>query len=250
MAGRIDVHAHLLPDLDDGCQSFDESIECARMMVAAGYTHAFCTPHIVPLFPENTVAHIRDRTRQLQERFDRDEIPLHLEPGGEINLTGMWPALSRMSPEEIPTYGLAGTYVLIDFWADALPECFGPAILYLKSLDLTPILAHPERAKAFQNDPPLIERVREMGVLLQGNLQCFTDPAGSPTRTLAESYLLGDHYFLLGTDCHVPATLPIRLSGLEAAEKIGGRRRVNRLTIEHPRRLLGSCANESSGASA
>ncbi len=44
--GRIDVHSHLLPGIDDGCKTVEESIGCARVLVANGYTHAFCTPHI------------------------------------------------------------------------------------------------------------------------------------------------------------------------------------------------------------
>ena len=46
--GRIDVHSHLLPNVDDGCSSLAESLECARRMVQAGYTHCFCTPHYWP----------------------------------------------------------------------------------------------------------------------------------------------------------------------------------------------------------
>ena len=51
ITGRIDVHSHLLPGLDDGCVSLDESLACARRLVAEGYTHSFCTPHIWPNLP-------------------------------------------------------------------------------------------------------------------------------------------------------------------------------------------------------
>ena len=46
MIGRIDVHSHLLPGVDDGCRDVAESIACARKMVEAGYTHSYCTPHV------------------------------------------------------------------------------------------------------------------------------------------------------------------------------------------------------------
>src|SRR4051794_15107533 len=56
--GRIDVHSHLLPGVDDGCASIEDSIACAARMVAAGYTHSFCTPHVWPDLPHNNAGTI------------------------------------------------------------------------------------------------------------------------------------------------------------------------------------------------
>src|SRR5690349_17751445 len=99
--GRIDVHSHLLPGVDDGCATLDESLACARKLVEAGYTHAFCTPHIWPNLPQNTVAEISKRTARLQQAFDEAQVPLKLFPGGELNLR---PEITDTPPEELPTY--------------------------------------------------------------------------------------------------------------------------------------------------
>ena len=64
--GRIDVHSHLLPGVDDGCRTVQESVQCARLMADAGYTHSFCTPHVWPHLSRNTVAHIPRYTEELQ----------------------------------------------------------------------------------------------------------------------------------------------------------------------------------------
>ena len=53
--GRIDVHSHLLPNVDDGCGSQAETLECARRLVEAGYTHSFCTPHYWPNLPTSAL---------------------------------------------------------------------------------------------------------------------------------------------------------------------------------------------------
>src|SRR4051794_19759670 len=84
--GRIDVHSHLLPGLDDGCRTVQESVQCARMMAQAGYTHSFCTPHIWPHLARNTVAEIPEQTARLQEALELADVRLRLMPGGEINL--------------------------------------------------------------------------------------------------------------------------------------------------------------------
>src|SRR5688500_7108931 len=113
--GRIDVHSHLLPNLDDGCTSVAESLMCARMMCSEGYTHCFCTPHIWPNLPPGVGGgykpdFLRRKTDELQAALDKERIPLKLIPGGEINLlkdTTFTPTA------DLVTYGLAGKVVLI-----------------------------------------------------------------------------------------------------------------------------------------
>jgi protein-tyrosine phosphatase len=239
-AGRIDVHAHLLPGVDDGCQSVEESLACARALVEAGYTHAFCTPHIWPGFPNNTGPFIAARVPQLQVALQEADIPLNVLPGGEINIQAMWPMIGYVPPAEIPTFGLNGKYALVDFWADTIPEEFEAGVEYLWSLGLVVILAHPERIGAFQARPELAGEWVGRGLRLQGNLQCFADPPGSRARELAERYLQDGLYFLLGSDCHRLDSLPVRIEGLRLVTKLAGPEVVARLTMQNPRTLLAS----------
>jgi protein-tyrosine phosphatase len=230
MTGRIDVHSHLLPGIDDGCKTVEESLFCARELVAAGYTHCFCTPHIWPNLPKNTVEQIPRLTSELQRALDEAQIPLRLIAGGEINL--------RVEPRQIVTYGMAGRYVLIDLWAETLPEHFAPAVRWLQSAGLTVILAHPERMRAVQDGPRIADYFQKLGLLLQGNLQCFADPLGSRTRVTVERFMREDRYFMLGSDLHGPGTMPSRLQGLRNAIEVAGAEKIDQLTIENPRRLL------------
>src|ERR1041384_2622527 len=84
--GRIDTHSHLIPGVDDGCATLEQSIDCARMFVAAGFSHVFCTPHVWPNHPHVTRDNVGHWTATLQEEFDFQKIPLKLLPGGELNL--------------------------------------------------------------------------------------------------------------------------------------------------------------------
>jgi protein-tyrosine phosphatase len=232
--GRIDVHSHLLPNVDDGCSTLAESLECARRMVMAGYTHSFCTPHYWPNLP-TSATNVRKWTAELQNALDSWQIPLKLLPGGEINLR---PDTSEDNPAEIVSYGMARKYALIDLWADVLPAFFEPQLKWLQSLGMTVILAHPERMKAVQSKPQLADHFAELGVLLQGNLQCFSDPPGSPTRVTAERYLREDRYFMLGSDLHNLRTLDARLEGLKRTFELAGETKVNELTVNNPRSLM------------
>ena len=145
--GRIDVHSHLLPGIDDGCPNLEESLACARRMVEAGYTHSFCTPHIWPNLPQNTVEGIASRVVDLQRVLDAANTPLKLFPGGELNLRA---DLVELPPEQIPTYGMARRYCLFDIWVERLPAFFWTTVEWLQSKELKVILAHPERMRAVQ----------------------------------------------------------------------------------------------------
>lgn len=234
--GRIDVHSHLLPGMDDGCQSIEESIACAKRLVEAGYTHSFCTPHIWPSLPGNTTTQIAERVQRMQELLDEADVSLKLSPGGEMNLR---PDFTRSSNETVVTYGMAGKFALIDLWAERLPEFFEPSIRWLQSKQITVILAHPERMRAVQDEPSLADRFAKMGVLLQGNLQCFGDPPTASTRKIAERFLAEGRYFMLGSDLHNLATLPLRMNGLARAIQIIGEKGAFVLTRDNPLKLLG-----------
>ena len=235
MHGRIDVHTHLLPGVDDGCADLAESIECGRMLVAAGYSHAFCTPHIWPNLPHNNPQMIAQRTEELQKHFDEAGVSLRLLPGGELNLR---PEIATWTRDQIPTFGMKGKYCFFDLWADKLPPFFWPAVEHLQQLGLKVIVAHPERMRAVQDDLSLVDEFLECGLLLQGNLQCFSDPTDSPTRRSVEKLLLERRYFLLGTDTHRPQTLPMRLEGLARAIELAGGEYINELTTANPQSLI------------
>ena len=234
--GRIDVHSHLLPAVDDGCATLEESVACARMMAKAGYTHIFCTPHIWPNLPHNTVSGIAAATARLQVALDEANVPLKLYPGGELNLRS---EITSVPIDRIPTFAMAGKHCMFDLWADRLPPFFWPAVQSLQERGLKVILAHPERMRAVQDNPKLADEFAKGGLLLQGNLQCFSDPPHTRTRQLAEQFLIEGRYFLLGSDLHNLHTLPIRLSGLSRAVDLVGESEVWRLTRDTPRELLG-----------
>jgi protein-tyrosine phosphatase len=233
--GRIDVHSHLLPGVDDGCKNVEESIACARMLVNAGYSHCICTPHIWPKDLRQTHATVRLWTEQLQNALSGANVPLKVVAGSELNLN---PDVMQTPKDRIITAALAGKYILVDMWADQMPVWFATTIRWLQAMNLTVILAHPERMRAVQNEPEIADYFAELGILLQGNLQCFADRVGADTRRVAEKYIVEGKYFLLGSDTHGVEGLKTRLVGLCNAIEIAGEEIVDRLTRENPRQLI------------
>jgi len=227
----IDVHAHLLPGVDDGSRTVDESISIARAMVEAGYSQLVCTPHVWPHLG-NDASITPTRVTELQRALDAAEVPLKLHPGGEMNVG---PHFLRGQPV---TYAMLGRHTLFDFWDTELPPEWDACIKHLTSRGIQPILAHPERIHAFQINPDLIDVVQAQGIWLQCNLECLGDENNTARRALAEQWLKEDRYFMLGSDLHRLDTLPRRLHGLRRATELVGQNVVTRLTQTHPAMLL------------
>ncbi|HEY7115205.1 MAG TPA: CpsB/CapC family capsule biosynthesis tyrosine phosphatase [Tepidisphaeraceae bacterium] len=241
IVGRIDVHTHLLPGVDDGCTSVAESIACGFALVDAGYTHAFCTPHVWPNLPENNSREIRQRVRDLQREFDRAGVQLTLLPGGENNLMSAWPDIQDKPRWEVVSYAQGGRWVLFDFWAETasqVRERVEPAVRHLRGQGFELILAHPERIAAIQSDAQVLDRLTGLGVKLQLNSWCLTERKGTPKRDVAESLLREGRYFLIGTDLHRLSGMGARVEGLAIAERLVGRDEVERLTVTNPRQLM------------
>lgn len=236
MAGLIDIHSHLLPGVDDGCENVEASLACAREMVAAGYTHMAVTPHVWPSNPHVVKSAILQWATDLQAALDAAQIHIKLIPGGELNQANN---LDKIPPEDLITYGMKNKYVLFDLWADVLPDSFDRTVAHFLKMGIQPILAHPERMSAVQRKPDLVNHFAEIGLLLQGNLQCLGDPAGTPTNTLVERYLKEDRYFMLGSDLHRLNTVPLRMAGLKRAREIITAEQFHRLTQSHPAKVLG-----------
>jgi protein-tyrosine phosphatase len=232
---RIDVHSHLLPGVDDGCKTIQDSIDCARVLVANGYTHAFCTPHLWHKYTGVTRVTVPRWLTALQAQLDAAAVPLKLLPGGELNL---YLGVDKTPDEDIVTMGNAGKYMLVDMWAAEVPDFFEPAIRWLQGKGLKVILAHPERMRAVQDNPQIVDYFHSLGIALQGNLQCFADKPDARTRQCAETFLHDGKYFLLGSDTHNPETIGVRMEGLRRVVELIGERAANELTFVNPSSLL------------
>src|SRR5438874_3827151 len=109
--GRIDVHSHLIPGVDDGCATIEQAVECARVLADNGYTHAFCTPHVWPSYSNVTRGAVADWTAALQEEFRFAQVPITLLPGSELNLHA---GVTALPDEQIIPMGMGSRYLLTD----------------------------------------------------------------------------------------------------------------------------------------
>lgn len=225
--GRIDLHSHLLPGIDDGCHTVSESLICVEMLIEQGFCGTVCTPHIVlNLYPNNTPANIAIAVERLQEAIDREGLAYRLWPGGEVRIHE--DTISWFEAVGIPTLG-PGKSVLLDWWGHGWPRFANEIFRYLLDRGYQPILAHPERM-GFDDEQlsVVLKTLRRMGVRLQGNFNSISGGEGPAAEECAKRLLAEGAYDFLASDMHRPHSLEGRFQGLHwlteelGAEKLKG----------------------------
>lgn len=234
--GRIDVHSHILPGIDDGCTTVAESLHCVQALIDHGYSASLCTPHCWPLqYPHITPAHIAAWRDALQQEIDNAGLAYTLYTGGELRL---YPdVIPWMQANGVPT--LAGScYVLCDFWEPKWKPWMDDAFAWLIKEGYTPILAHPERSPTQDDYDRHLDEVAAQGVLLQGNFRCFTGEEGFYPDQAVRRYMQDERYTLLALDMHRPDSLQGRLDGIAIASEEFGEEAVSRMIDERVRKLV------------
>lgn len=234
--GRIDIHSHILPGIDDGCTTVAESLESVRVLKAYGYVGTICTPHCWPnSYPHITPSHIKAWCDALAEEIQKAGLEYQLWTGGELRI---YPgAIQWMEQNGVPTLA-DSNFVLCDFWEPKWQSWIDETFDWLFAKGFTPILAHPERSPTRDDFEKHLERIVQQGVLLQGNLRCFTGEEGHYPDQTVRQYMGEGRYTLLALDMHRPNVLQGRLDGIALAAEEFGKDRVEAMIDSEVRRLL------------
>ncbi|MEI8196547.1 MAG: CpsB/CapC family capsule biosynthesis tyrosine phosphatase [Phycisphaerae bacterium] len=239
---RIDTHHHLIPSIDDGCRNLDDVVENLRLMALAGYTRVFCTPHCLhPEFPPLPNSKIVEEVNRLRRHLADLQIPTEIQAGGELRLDAN--LYEKLRATGIPTFGMAGTHVLVETWEQVWPEWVLAEIEWLQEQGLTVVLAHPERLPPIQNDPKLVDQLIRMGVLFQGTLGPIGGEEKQRSAELAAQFLKEGRYFMVASDGHRPETLGRRLAGLETIRELVGEAGLRELTVTNPGKIWAAGLN-------
>lgn len=233
----IDLHCHILPGVDDGCQSVEESLECVRQWSAAGYVGSVCTPHMgSSWFPEVTPQRVVAWLETLRAQVDQAGLNYRLWPGGELRLGEH--AVAWMQTHGVPTIG-PSRWVLVDYFGRQWPDCCDEGIDYLLDHGYEVLLAHPERLnmpeKEWRNT---MDCLAGRGVKFQGNLNCVGGGEGATAQDRALRWLREDRYYVLASDTHGPDSVAGRLRGLDTVLQQLGADRVHELLSARPREIL------------
>jgi protein-tyrosine phosphatase len=234
--GFIDLHCHLLWDVDDGCRSPQETLLAARALAQAGYTGAAPSPHVQLRYAGGDAGLCRARLEEARDLLARERVDLALHAGGENMLDDDY--LVRVDAGEPRGLGASQRYALVELPFVAAVPALPEQVARLRAANVTPILAHPERCLEFERPGRAAEAVRH-GAALQLNLGALTGRHGRPARKLAEQFLEEGLYAVAATDLHTPEGAVAWIEeALETLVERAGARALARLCSENPRRAL------------
>lgn len=214
----IDIHTHILPGLDDGPGTIEESLEMAEACVSAGFTAVVATPHVIPGVFENGSQEILESVRALRKSLEAEKIPLEVYPGAEYHITPDLP--QDLAEGKLVTLGNTGKYLLVELPVQELPPYTEQVLFQILLNGVTPVLAHPERNEYLATHPQALAELVRKGVLVQVTAGCLTGLFGSLPKKAAYRYLKEEMVHFVATDAHGPGR---RLdAAARAAALLGG----------------------------
>lgn len=201
---QADIHSHLIPGLDDGVKSFDESLHILRFFESNGYKKVITTPHIRPDMFHNTESDILAKLDALQQNLSREKLNIKLDAAAEYFICKE--LLEKINnSERLLSFGKK--YLLIETSFYAKPLIFDEVIFSLKSNNYIPVLAHPERYQYLSDDFVWLKEIREKGVKMQVTLSSLVGMYGALPKKHAEKMLKNEMVDFLGSDIHNPNQL-------------------------------------------
>ena len=164
---NIDIHSHILYNIDDGSKSLEESINIIKEHIKMGFTDIVVTPHYI----ENTKYIANNLTKQnilkkLKEELKKQNININLYLGNEVFINNNIEEL--INNKEISTINNS-KYILIEFPMNQKPKDVNNIIYELRIKGIIPIIAHPERYDYVEKNPDIVNEWIEEGAILQSN---------------------------------------------------------------------------------
>lgn len=191
----IDLHCHILPGLDDGSGSLDESIEMAAMAADQGVRHIVATPHCLT----GSAPDVIDGVAMLRELLQEAQIPIRLYAGMEI--FGSFDTARLLQERKLLTLN-GSRYPLIEFsfYTDGTAET--EILQTVIDAGYTPLVAHPERYEYILQQPRMINQWKKMGCLFQVNRCSLLGRYGEDIQMMALELVERGFAAAVATDAH------------------------------------------------
>ncbi|MDA2918207.1 hypothetical protein MYX76_01710 [Desulfobacterota bacterium AH_259_B03_O07] len=224
----IDIHCHLLPNIDDGPSSWEESIELAQMLSEEGVKIAITTPHWIKGSGwEPNSENVKDMVDELNLKIKEESISLTVLPGMEVGITEN--ILELVNQGRILTLN-GGSYLLLETPFISIPLGIEEVIFRLKESGIVPIFAHPERCREIQSNPKRLKDISENGALIQITTSSLLGYFGHEAMECANFLANENLVNIIASDAHSATNRPpIIKRGLTKLTEIVGEERVNNI---------------------
>lgn len=232
----IDAHSHLLPDVDDGVETFDESLEILRELKAHGIDRIILTPHYLPetIYNSPRLDNLK-LLHELKKSLQEENLDIELYLGNEIYIN---PEISHLLKTKILSPLGDSQYLLIELPMSGIFEGYEDIFFNLQAEGYKIILAHPERYISTQKDFSILERLHSLGILYQCNLGSIIGQYGRKAEKIVKKLAKKDYIFTFGTDTHHFRDFSEIDLAIEKLTKIYGRAKLDVLLTDNLLKIL------------
>jgi protein-tyrosine phosphatase len=196
----IDIHCHILPAVDDGARSLEDSIAMGRAAAEQGIRTIVATPH----HRNNQFYNKRDdiirSVKELNRVFNEEEIPVKILPGQEVRIYGE--LMEGIDTKEILPVNINTPYILIELPSSSVPKYTKELLYNLQIEGYTPIIVHPERNNEFLENPDKLYELVKSGVLTQITAGSIVGNFGKKIKEFSKQILQADLTHFIASDSH------------------------------------------------
>ena len=238
----VDLHAHLIPGVDEGAGSFDESLRMLRAAEADGIETIIATPHIVlnmffsPMSIQKNIQGLNNNFHRLQQMPREHNLSLQVLRGAEI----YFDSSLREKLDEFPgILTINGSdYFLLEFPSSFMFPGIKEFIFHVMTDGFIPIVSHPERNRVFQQDPALLYQFLQLGAMCQVDAGSIRGDFGTTARYTAIQFLKNNLVHIIASDAHNSSTRPPGLSFLYEELKDFPKERLDKLLKDNPSAIV------------
>lgn len=196
---QADMHSHLIPGIDDGSKSMEESLELIQRLSGYGLKKIITTPHIMSEYYRNTPEIINMGLEDLKKAVAKENIPVEIQAAAEYYMDEIF--LDKVkNGEELLTFG--DNYILVETGFINRPQMLLEIFFHLEMAGYKPIFAHPERYQYLFSDKQLLQDLIDRKTIFQINLLSLTGFYSKQVKDFAETLLEKANVQFFGTDCH------------------------------------------------
>lgn len=239
----IDIHCHILPGLDDGPDSMEETLEMCRLSVERGMTGIIATPHMFNgMFPTDRKS-ILESYALVRDVLASEGVPLKLYAGADLHLV---PGLGEKIQNNSALTLNDGRYFLLEFPSRLLPPNLNQVVEELIFLGYIPIITHPERNEAILKREEILFDLIHLGALCQITAMSLTGEFGKRCERFARTIIEAGAVHFIASDAHSTGWRSPGLdSAVRVAEQLIGRESARRLVRDHPEAVLSNSPIET-----
>lgn len=206
----IDIHTHLIPNVDDGADSIEETLKLAQTAVDEGIKHTVLTPHHNKYWVTNEKEKVLRLTKKVENVIDEAGIPLSVSPGQEIRMNEEF--LEDLFNDNYLSIDANGKYYLVEFSWQTFPSFAKDYLQQMLDADIIPVIAHPERQQPFIENPNILRDLINMGCLSQITATSIVGGYTEEIRQTAYQMMRENLIHVIASDAHDTVVRPYNLN--------------------------------------